>query len=126
GGVPGRPLLRMRACLDRGVLGGQTEPVPSKRVKYVEAAHPLHAGDDVADHVVADVADVSVPRRVGEHLQAVELRPGEVFSGLESPLAPPAVLPLLLDDLGLVISHDLKIISHASTPTGRLVRPPMR
>ena len=76
GDVLERPGLGMRAVLDRGVLGRQAERVPAERMQDVEAAHALHARDDVADHVVADVADVRVPRRVGEHLEAVELRLG--------------------------------------------------
>ena len=104
----------MGAVLDRGVLGRQAEGVPAERMQHVEAAHPLHARDDVADHVVADVADVRVPRRVGEHLEAVELRLGRVLGDLEGRARPPAVLPLLLDCLGLVVGHDLEIISHAS------------
>ena len=97
----------MRAVLDGGVLGRQAERVPAERMQDVEAAHPLHARDDVADHVVADVPDVRVPGRVREHLEAVELRPGGILGDLEGARVAPAVLPLLLDCLGLVVGHDL-------------------
>ena len=107
------------AVLDRGVLGGQAERVPAERMQHVEAAHPLHARDDVANHVVADVADVRVPGRVREHLEAVVLRLGGVLGDLERARIAPPVLPLLLDCLGLVVRHDLQIISHARTPPGR-------
>jgi hypothetical protein len=80
-------------------------------MQHVEAAHPLHARDDVADQVVADVADVRVPRGVREHLEAVELGLRGIFSDLERPRAAPAVLPLLLYGLGLVLRHDPSIIS---------------
>ena len=61
GDVLERPGLRVRAVLDCGVLGRQAERVPAERMQDVEPAHPLHARNDVADHVVADVADVRVP-----------------------------------------------------------------
>ena len=76
GDVLERPRLGMDVVLDRGVLGRQAERVPAERMQHVEAAHPLRARDDVADHVVADVPDVRVPGRVREHLEAVELRLG--------------------------------------------------
>ena len=117
-----RPGLGMRAVLDRRVLRRQAERVPSERMEHVEAAHALHPRDDVTDHVVADVADVSVPRWVGEHLEAVELGPGEIFGDLEGALASPALLPLLLDGLRLVVRQDLEIITHANTATGRSER----
>ena len=52
-------------------------------MQHVVAAHPLRARHDVADDVVADVADVRVPGRVREHLQAVELRPRRIDLHLE-------------------------------------------
>ena len=113
GDVLERPRLGVHAALDGGVLGRQAERVPAERVQDVEAAHALHARDDVADHVVADVSDVGVPGGIGEHLQAVELRPGVVFSDFEGPLPPPAFLPFLLDCLGFVVGHDPLIIVHA-------------
>ncbi len=101
----GRP--RMDAVLDGRVLGRQAEGVPAERVQHVEAAHPLRARHHVADHVVADVADVGVPRRVGEHLEAVELGLRRVFGHLERAAVPPPLLPLLLDGLRVVLAHIL-------------------
>ena len=70
---------------------GRPERVPADRVQDVEAAHALVARDHVGDAVVADVADVDVARGVGQHLQAVELRPGRVLRDLEGAgLAPSA------------------------------------
>ena len=83
GDVLERPLLGMGAVLDRGVLRRQAKCVPAERVQHVEATHPFHARDNVADHVIADVADVRVPRRVREHFEAVELRPGGIFGDLK-------------------------------------------
>ncbi len=107
GDVLERPRLGMRAVLDRRVLGGQTEGVPAKGMENVEPAHPLHARDDVADHVVADVPDMRMPRWVREHLEAVELRLGEVLGHLERARVAPAFLPLFLYCLGFVIRHGL-------------------
>ncbi len=73
GDVVERPLLGMHVVLDRRVLGGQTEGVPSERMQHVVAAHAHHPRADVADHVVAYVAHVRVARRVREHLEAIEL-----------------------------------------------------
>ncbi len=117
GDVFERPGLGMRLVLDSRVLGGQPEGVPTERVQDVEAAHALHARDDVADHVVADVSDVGVPRRVREHLEAVELRLVGILSDLEGAAVAPPLLPLLLDCLGFVVRHDLLIISHARSPS---------
>ena len=78
----------MRAGLDRGVLGRQAERVPAERMQHVVAAHPLGARHHVADDVVADVADVRVPRRVGEHLEAVVLRPRRIDVDLERSATP--------------------------------------
>ena len=89
GDVFERPGLGVRAVLDRGVLGGQAERVPAERMQDVEAAHALHAGDDVTDHVVADVSDVGVARRVGEHLEAVELRLLGILGDLEGAVVAP-------------------------------------
>jgi hypothetical protein len=76
-------------------------------MQHVEPAHPLHARHDVANHVVADVADMRVPGGVGEHLEAVVLGSVGVFGDFERTRVAPAVLPLLLDCLGLVIRHYL-------------------
>ena len=105
-----RRLFRVRAGLDRRVLGRQAERVPPERVQYIEAAHALHAGHDVTDQIVADVADMRVPRRVGKHLEAVELGLTVVLDDLEGARVAPPLLPLLFDSVGLVVRHDLLII----------------
>ncbi len=109
GDVGERPGLGVGGVLDRGVLGRKAEGVPAERMQHVEAAHPLHAGEHVADHVVAEVPHVRVPRRVREHLQTVELRPGVVLRHFEGTLAPPAFLPLPFDCLGFVIGHATRL-----------------
>jgi hypothetical protein len=66
-------------------------------VQDVEAAHPLEAGDDVADRVVADVSHVDAPRRIGEHLQKVIFFTAGVFDRLKALVVLPESLPFLLN-----------------------------
>ena len=64
---------RVLAALDRGVLRGQTEGVPARRVHHVEAApHPV-ARDDVRDRPGLRVPHVEVAAGVGEHVEQVLL-----------------------------------------------------
>jgi uncharacterized pyridoxal phosphate-containing UPF0001 family protein len=63
----------MDLVLHRGVLGRHAEGVPAHRVQHVEAAGALVARDDVAHRVVAHVAHVDAPRRIGEHFEHVVL-----------------------------------------------------
>ena len=84
---------------------GRPEGVPADGVQDVEAAHALVARDHVGDAVVADVADVDVARRVGQHLQAVELGPRRVLRDLEGAGLGPALLPARLDLVEVVVGH---------------------
>ena len=135
--VLARPLLGVDAPLDGGVLGRQPEGVPADRVHDVEATHGLAARDDVGDAVVADVADVDVARGVGQHLEAVELRPLRVLRDLEGALVRPPLLPARFDVLEVVVAHgDLspagssqfttRVLSSRGTPAGRVPRDPPR
>ncbi len=62
------PRAGMLARLHGRVLRRQAEGVPAHRVQDVVALRLARAGDDVAHGVVAHVADMDLPRRVGEHL----------------------------------------------------------
>ena len=95
----------MHLVLNGRVLGRKSERIPPKRMDDVEAAQPLHPGDDVADHVVADVPDVRVAGRIREHHEAVELGLRRLRRDLERSALGPALLPLLLDRLRGVIGH---------------------
>jgi hypothetical protein len=57
-----------------GVLGRQAEGVPAHRVQHVEALGALVARDHVAHRIVADMAHMDAPRRIGEHLEHVVFR----------------------------------------------------
>ncbi len=65
---PGR---RVDALGDRGVLGRHAEGVPAHGVEHIVALGAPAAGHHVAERVVAHVAHVDAPRRVGEHLEHV-------------------------------------------------------
>ena len=67
------PLGRIDAPLGGGVLGRQAERVPPHRVQHVEAARPFEARHHIAHRIVAGMADVEAPRRIGEHLHHVVL-----------------------------------------------------
>ena len=114
-----RPLFRMRPVLDSGILRGHPERVPAERVQDVEPTHPLQPRHHVADHVVAHVSYVRMPRGIRKHFQAIELRAVCLLGHLEGARRPPALLPFLLDTLGLVLGHDLTIIADGRRASGR-------
>ena len=88
------PLLGMDLLLHRGVLGRQAEGVPAHGMQHVEAAGALVAGDHVALGVVAHVAHVDAPRRIGEHLEHVVFGPRLIHAGAEGLALLPGLLPL--------------------------------
>ncbi len=97
----------MDAGLDGVLLGRKPEGVPAHRMQDVEAPHPLVAAQDVGGRVALGMAHVEPRSRgVGEHVEAVELRPigGEAgLPGIGRPEAgrlPPRVLPAGLDPCG--------------------------
>ena len=97
------PRLRVHAApFHGGVLRGQPERVPAKRMEHLEALHPLHACQHVTHHVIAGVADREVARWVRVHDEVVVLRVGRVVRSLHDPVFGPHLLPLGLDVLGYV------------------------
>ena len=101
-------IARMRAGLDRVLLGGQAERVPAHRVQHVEAAHALVARDDVGRGVALGVADVQpVARRVREHVEHVVLRAATCrpSRACERSVALPVGLPLGFDFLERICCH---------------------
>jgi hypothetical protein len=60
------------------------------------------AREDVADRVVAHVPHVELPRGIGEHREAIELRLGRVLHGAEGPVLRPEGLCLQLDAARIV------------------------
>ncbi len=103
---------RMRARLDRVLLGRQAERVVAHRVQDVEAVHALEAGVHIGRDVTERVADMQPdPARVREHVEDEQAgAPGEAAGIVaqqtravrrgEDTLGVPAVLPLALDLVG--------------------------
>src|SRR5204862_5937544 len=76
--------------------------VPAHRLQHVVAAHPVVPGENIADGIVPHVPHMQLPRGVGEHRQAIKLRPGGIFPGAERALLFPVLLGRALYRLGIV------------------------
>ncbi len=72
------PVARVDAFVARGVFGRQAEGVPAHGMQHIEALRAAEAGDDVAHRVVARMAHVDAPRRIGEHLQHIAFGLGAI------------------------------------------------
>jgi hypothetical protein len=88
------PLAGMDLFLHRGILGRHSERVPAHRVEHFEALHPPVAGEHVAHRVVADMAHVDAPRRIGEHLEDIGSRPAAAVRSVEGAPLLPDLLPV--------------------------------
>ena len=83
------PGLRVHLAVDGGVLRRHAEGVPAHRVQHGVAHGAFEARHHVAHGVVAHVAHVDAPRRVGEHLEHVVFRARVVvFGGENAALVP--------------------------------------
>ncbi len=103
---------RVRAGLDRVLLGGQPKRVEAQRVQHIAAGHPEIARVDIGRDVAQRMADVqSLPGRVREHVLDEHLvvrngrrvfrcqRPDRVRH-VERPRFRPALLPEALEFAG--------------------------
>jgi hypothetical protein len=101
---------RMRSSRDGVLLAGRPN-VPAHRVKDVDAAHTVVAGDDVGRRIALRVSDVQpLARRVREHVEHVALRAPRVALGAERLVRIPVRLPFRLDDGRIVtVGHDASI-----------------
>jgi hypothetical protein len=102
------PFGRMHAALDSRVLCRYAECVPAHRVQHAVAAGALVARHHVAHGVVADMAHVDAPGRVGEHLQHVIFRALAALACAEQILLVPDALPVGLTFARVVtrLRHD--------------------
>ena len=126
GDIGARPVARVQAALDGGVFGRKTEGIPAHRVQHVVAAHPLVAGERIADGVVAHVSHVQRAARVRQHLQHVILGLRRVLLGLvQARRVLPALEPLQFDALVIVglLRHSLLSASRlcSAPPSGSAV-----
>ena len=100
-----RPVGRLDAVLDGGILSRHAEGVKAHRVQDVEALHRLVARHDIADGVVAHMAHVQIARRIREHLKCVILRAVGVGFRLVDLFRFPFLLPFRLDVLRRISFH---------------------
>ena len=99
------PVLGVAAGGHRGVLGRHAEGVEAHRVQDVVPGRALVAGHDVTHRVVAHMADMDAPRRIGEHLEDVVLRLAVLPLRAEGQGLVPGLLPFRLDLGGRVARH---------------------
>ncbi len=99
------PALGVHAALHGGVLGRHAEGVPSHRMEHGMALRAAIASDDVAHSVVADVAHVDAPRRIGEHLEDIVLRTRVLVADAEYIRTSPGITPFGLHVLRIVAGH---------------------
>ena len=99
------PGFRMDVVLNRRVLSGHTERVPTEWMQHVITMHTLHPRNHVADHVVSDMANMGVTRGIGKHHEAIKFRPRQILRYLKGTTVCPPLLPFCLDFLGLIVAH---------------------
>src|SRR5579872_5761976 len=71
-------------------------------MQHIEAAGALIASDDVAHRVIADMAHMNAPRRIGEHFEDIIVGTRVVVPGRERPALSPDLLPPLLRLAGVI------------------------
>ena len=101
------PFGRTGVVLHGGVFRRQSERVPAHGMEDVEPARAPIARDNVAHGVVAHMAHVDAPRRIGEHLEHVIFRARIVVFGLEDLRVRPGLPPL-----GLGFAHIVSFGPH--------------
>ncbi len=96
------PRLGMDLALHSGVLRRHAESVPAHRMQHIEPHRALVAGDHVAHGVIAHVAHMDAPRRIGEHFQHIVFRPWVFVLGGKDAALIPDPLPARLGVAGVV------------------------
>ena len=80
--IAGRGDAWVLTGFDGVLLSGQTERIPTHRVKHVVALHAVEAGKDVRGCVAFDMADMeSVATGIREHVEDVVFRTSRVEAG---------------------------------------------
>ena len=101
------PFRRTGIVLHGGVFRRQSKRVPAHRMENVEPARAPIARDNIAHGVVAHMAHVDAPRRIGEHLEHVIFRARIVVIGLEDLRVRPGLAPF-----GLGFAHVVSFGPH--------------
>ncbi|MNE51912.1 hypothetical protein D3C80_1465610 [compost metagenome] len=85
-------------------------------MKYIVAAHPFVAGDDICRRIAFRVTYMqSCARRIRKHIQRVKFRFILALAGLEGFVLIPEFLPFRLDGLGAVADpgcHACWVLAH--------------
>ena len=87
------PAAGVDALFHRRVFGRHAEGVPAHGVQNFVPDRLLVARQHVAHRVIAHVADVDAPRRIGKHLEHVALGLGGIAVGAEGLRLVPRILP---------------------------------
>ena len=97
------PVLGVPAPFHCGIFGRHAEGIPAHRVQHAESAGGFVPRDHVSHGVIAHMAHVDAPRRIGEHLQHIVFRAAVADGGKDvGPV--PRVLPAAFR-CGGVIGH---------------------
>ena len=115
--VLARPPAGMHALFHRGVFGRHPEGIPAHRVQHLEPAHLLVARQHIAHRVVAHVAHVNAPRRIGKHFEDVAFGLRAVGIGGEGAGFCPCALPASVGDRRIEAG-----VGHAEWPCGMGLR----
>ena len=94
------PFAGVDFAFHRCVFGRQTKGIPAHRVQYVVPRCHLIPRDHVAHCIVAHVAHVDAPRRIGEHFQHVILGFIGAAIGFEQAGFGPSLLPFAFNVCG--------------------------
>ncbi len=101
------PFRRTGVVLHGGVLRRQSERVPAHRMEDIEPAGAAITRHHIAHGVVAHMAHVDAPRRIGEHLEHVIFRARIVVLGFEDLRTRPGLAPF-----GLGFAHVVSFGPH--------------
>ncbi len=99
------PDRRVNFFGDRRVFRRQAKSIPAHRMQDVEPLRAVVAGDQIPHRIVADVADMQLARRVGEHLEDIVFRPAGLGGDLEQPALAPDALPFRFGFSKIVSGH---------------------
>ena len=105
----------MGATLDGSVFCWKTEGIKSERGEHAVSLHRAEADDRIADGVVADVALMCRPARIGVHAQHVVGGPRIVIVDLVGTPRGPALLPARLDLFEVVVlNHRFRLTAESA------------
>ena len=107
GDVLHRPLIRVDAVLNRGILRRQPECIKANGKQDVVAPHAPQARSGVGGGHGVPVADVQIAGRIRVHRQEVVLPPRVEVPGLVQAVLLPASLPLCLNCHRIITDHQI-------------------